>query len=382
MCCVVMNRKEEDCKRLALFQFLFYSIVAVECWLEANHAQKYGTDAFNVAHFAWMDAIVDVSSLSKMIFASRVFCCLLSLFVASQNIYCNNQHYFSTLMKYCLACLYTMAYFSSQIDNYQHHFLVSLLLILNCFEWQKNYVWKVKTIVYQVAWVYFCTSLAKLHPLFINGASLKKTVGGPLAMWLYNYVRYDGVWSSMAIMTIFVELFLSFGLLRRALWPLCGLIGLSLHTTLEFGGFSIGLFSYMMIAFFLFLSTPLNIVSKIISILNEHNKVYVFGIVVIQSAIIYTIEFPFKDITMMCQTILVISICSTLFSNQSTTSTTCSKLISSLILLLLTTKYNPTFDFHFNRGLELTNQLKFDKGFYKKKTIFFFDILCFDIKSY
>lgn len=223
-----------------LFAILFFAAVAIECFDDVASAAKYGAAGFNVAHFAlfdvrrWASASVVEQWLAVAVASVRATLCYLALRIALGGA--STAHY--TL----LWLLYSGCYFASQIDSYQHHYLVVLLLcILCCNVWSS--VTRRRLLVAQMAFVYFWTALAKLDAGFLSGHTLRRTVGGPLAIALHRYVEphvpLPPLFATLAVATVVAEFALAILLLRRRWWRYACLIGVPLHVGLELAGFLI-----------------------------------------------------------------------------------------------------------------------------------------------
>jgi hypothetical protein len=126
--------------RLALERFFFGEIAAVRPWLLLRgllvllaldcvidlvpHGARYGASGFNVAHFAWLDVIAPMPTAA--LYVGLLFACaLLALTQALAGP--------SRLGLATLAVLYTYAWAASLLDAYQHHYLISLLLLSAVF---------------------------------------------------------------------------------------------------------------------------------------------------------------------------------------------------------------------------------------------------------
>lgn len=97
------------------------AMLAVDIWmLMIGHAGRYGAADFNVAHFAWLDAILPVPTPGAYI-AVLALSGVLALFGALSRL--------SALGAGLLLVLYTLSWSMSMLDSYQHHYFLSLVLV-------------------------------------------------------------------------------------------------------------------------------------------------------------------------------------------------------------------------------------------------------------
>jgi hypothetical protein len=96
-------------------------LLAFDAWLGMyEHAGRYGVGGFNVAHFAWIDAVVPV--VTPALYGGLILLTgLLALPMALAGA--------SRTGKALLALAYTSAWLISLHDAYQHHYLISWLLL-------------------------------------------------------------------------------------------------------------------------------------------------------------------------------------------------------------------------------------------------------------
>ncbi len=100
-------------------------LLAFDCWIElVPHAGRYGAGGFNVAHFEWLDAVAPLPTPALYI-GVQCLCGLIALGMA-----CTRPH--RALMA-LLAGLYTYGWTMSMLDSYQHHYLLSLVLLCGIF---------------------------------------------------------------------------------------------------------------------------------------------------------------------------------------------------------------------------------------------------------
>lgn len=111
--------------RAYLFSRLFLVLVALDAWtLMIGHAGRYGVDGFNVAHFAWLDAIMPQPT-AAMYVGVLLVTGLLALALAI-----GGTHHVALA---ALFLLYTISWAMSMLDSYQHHYFVSSVLLCLVF---------------------------------------------------------------------------------------------------------------------------------------------------------------------------------------------------------------------------------------------------------
>jgi hypothetical protein len=111
--------------RAYLFCRLFLVLVALDAWtLMVGHAGRYGVDGFNVAHFAWLDAILPQPT-AAMYVGVLLATGLLALALALGGTH--------RIALAGLFVLYTLSWAMSMLDSYQHHYFVSTVLLCLVF---------------------------------------------------------------------------------------------------------------------------------------------------------------------------------------------------------------------------------------------------------
>ncbi|MCG8555303.1 MAG: hypothetical protein MJD61_08450 [Proteobacteria bacterium] len=96
-------------------------LLAFDTWvLMVRHAGRYGAGGFNVAHFGWLDALHPVPTPDWY-----VGMLTLSAFLALAMALAGE----TTVGMLGLFALYTYSWSMSMLDSYQHHYLLSLMLL-------------------------------------------------------------------------------------------------------------------------------------------------------------------------------------------------------------------------------------------------------------
>ncbi|KAF2074197.1 hypothetical protein CYY_004483 [Polysphondylium violaceum] len=167
---------------------------------------------------------------------------------------------------YLIAVIKAFMVFSSQSDNYQHHYLLVLVLLIiapiasiNVDSLNSKYkVYPFKFLTIQLSIVYFWTFIAKLHSSWFSGQVLPRMLGPEFkrfAQTLFGSTLFIDPMVFISISTVLVELFLVFSLHIEKLRIPTFIFGVSMHIMMGCSGLRIGTFSYFMVIFY-FLYIP------------------------------------------------------------------------------------------------------------------------------
>jgi tetratricopeptide (TPR) repeat protein len=253
--------------KLGVFRFFFFALLAIDCFLDLGHAPRYGAGDFNVSNLPWLDWALPMPTR-----AGFLLCCLLGSYLALRIAF----GVFSAGTVKLSAALFGYRYFISQLDSYQHHYLVFLLLLIAGFvPWQSKDTpvrhWAIRLFVVQVALLYFWAAVSKMTGQWTDGSTLQTQIttepsrviefltGQPSANDLIQAwfgpasPGKPGGFGDVAKLVLSAELLLAAMLLWRRAWPFAPLVGIPFHLTVEFSGFKIGLFSWFMVGFYLLL---------------------------------------------------------------------------------------------------------------------------------
>lgn len=243
------------------FRVLFFGMLGFDCFSQISHLSRYGVGGFNVSHFPFMDGLLpapEATWMLALVLLQVVLCVLAACGVQLKR----------TLP--LLAASYGATYFWSQLDSYQHHYLVAVvLLILAGAAWLSEHPkgalpgWSMRLVRVQLAILYFWTAVTKAEPQFLSGEVLQPLLTEQWAIdWIQSTASRLGqepiaVYGALSWSALILELFLVLAMLfpERLRWP--GLIlGLALHITIELAGFKIGNFSYLMVVMYVLLLPP------------------------------------------------------------------------------------------------------------------------------
>ncbi len=225
-----------------VFRFAFFTLLAIDAFLQMSHAPRYGAGGFNVQHLP--GAPLPEPGRASITFVHAALCLIFGLIA---------QGVLPRLLLPLATTLYGWAYFSSQLDAYQHHYLVWLLLLLACFVPRapdghgRITSWAVRLILVQLAIVYLWAAISKMTPLWLDGSALFIQVADGDVRELIGKIGFG----TAAKGVLLAELALAATVWWRAGWPAALALGIGLHVGVELVGLEIGLFSYLMFAVYL-----------------------------------------------------------------------------------------------------------------------------------
>ena len=240
--------------RMAWVRLCVFGVIALEAWTSLVHAPRYGAGDFNVSHFPALDPWLPVPGRRAMVVlwvAQGYLALRIALGTAGRSAVVT------------LTVLYAATHFASQLDSYQHHYLILWVLAL----WStlpgelvtnRHGAWQRRLILGVLSIVYLWAAYSKLDPLWSSGAvlGLQLDSGAPLVRTLTSWTgSRQAALLLLARATIATEIFLAVALWFRRLWPLAWIAGVVFHAGIELLGFRIELFSYLMVALY-FLVAP------------------------------------------------------------------------------------------------------------------------------
>lgn len=255
--------------RMVALRVTLFGLVAFDLWaVTLHHASRYGAGDFNVAQIGLLDTLLPIPTPAVVATGW-----LLGGFFALRAA-------FGVAIKQSIVGA-TICYFGiylwSQVDSYQHHYLVGLLLTLCCFvpeqiwtatrpddveRWNRVRHWGIRLIYVQMALMYFWTGVTKADPTWLSGATMDQLTHPPevrdlIAGLEQRYGLRSGEGYGYAATAVMLgELFAALAFLWRRLW-LVGLIVVPwFHIGVEILEFDIEWFSYYMIALDVILLLP------------------------------------------------------------------------------------------------------------------------------
>ncbi len=251
-------------QRLAVFRFFFFSVLGWDCWAQIAHAPRYGAGGLNISHLPLLDDLLPLPSATWVLGAY-----LLMSYLAFRIALGGR----TRIALPALAAIWNAVYFSSQLDSYQHHYLIGLVLILLCAvpldtpirggealpPEAPRATWAGRLLTVQISILYFWTAIAKLDPVWLSGETLASQVSvdwaRDLARDIGSALGTDalGIWAIASVAVCLGELAVAAGWQIPKLRIPTLLLGLSFHAGVEILGFKIGLFSYFMFTLYLLL---------------------------------------------------------------------------------------------------------------------------------
>jgi hypothetical protein len=254
---------------LRVFRVAFFTLFAVDAWLQIEHAPRYGAGSFNVSHLPWLDGILPMPSRVGMLVVY-----LLQAYLALRIALGVTVAWSLRL----LTPLFTYGYFISQLDSYQHHYLLFLVLVIAlAMPWQAGAsepaadgngrvpAWAARLLLCQLSLLYLWAAVAKLDPLWLDGRTLARQIHpgavrsfieGGLATWLGGLLGGAATgaqagWAAAARLVLIAEITLAFAIHVRRLRPAAWAAGVLMHIVLGNAGLEIGLFSWFVVALYL-----------------------------------------------------------------------------------------------------------------------------------
>jgi hypothetical protein len=231
--------------KLAIARVVLFGLLALDAFFSVEHAARYGS-GFNVPQLPGLDAIApgravyEIGELGLAYLFALVACGVatrIALPIAT--------------------AIYAWFYFSSQLDSYQHHYLVALILLLACFvPWQRPRdaqpstpvrSWALRLVLVQLAIMYGWAAIGKLDPAWLNGHTLAAELHGKVGALIDGSVGM----AVAATSVIAVELALATTVWWRRAWPLAAPLGIAFHLGIVFSGLEIGLFAWLMLGLYI-----------------------------------------------------------------------------------------------------------------------------------
>lgn len=235
--------------QLVRFRLVFFALLAIDAFLLIAHAPRYGAGGFNVGHIPLLDAITPTPTRGAIVVGALVMVYLAARVAVGVS---------TRLAVPVLAVIYGAIYFSSQLDSYQHHYLLALMLVAGCFvDWRgkRDNGWVLRLLFLQVSVLYLFAAISKMETGWSNGQALAVMLERSDPSWAKTAVSWVGT-SAAARATILTELALAVLIHIRVTRVPAAIIGIGFHIGIESAGFEIGLFSYYMIAFYLLVLPP------------------------------------------------------------------------------------------------------------------------------
>jgi hypothetical protein len=231
--------------KLACTRFIVFAMLALDAVLQVSHAPRYGAGDFNVGQLPFLDAIG--AGRTAFGVAQLVLAYLFVTIAFGVG---------TRVLVPIAAAIYAWIYFGSQLDSYQHHYLVVIVLAIASFvPWQRpadaKYetpvrVWAVRLLLVQLAIMYVWAAISKMNLAWVDGTTLALQMKGSIAAAITKSVGFKVA----SVMVILVELVLAATVWTRPGWKIAAPLGLLFHLGIVFTGLEIGLFAFLMLGIY------------------------------------------------------------------------------------------------------------------------------------
>ncbi|MBL9017568.1 MAG: HTTM domain-containing protein [Myxococcales bacterium] len=232
--------------KLLAFRLVFFGLLALDALLQLRHAPRYGAGGFNVAQLPLLDGL----GPTRVLYAIAQLVCAYLFVLAALGVA-------TRIAVPLVAAIYAWLYFGSQLDGYQHHYLVALLLGIACFvPWQRPAeaghattvrTWAVRLVLVQLGILYLWAAISKLDAAWLDGSTLSVQIQGSVRELIDDTVGIKLV----ARLTILAELVLAVAIWVRPAWFVALPLGVAFHVGILMSNLEIGLFAYLMLAMYL-----------------------------------------------------------------------------------------------------------------------------------
>ena len=232
-------------QKLLAARVAIFLVLACDAVLQIGHAPRYGT-GFNVAQLPGFDAIAPGTVAYEVGQLLTGYCLALAAFGVA-----------TRFVVPIAALLYGWLYFGSQVDGYQHHYLVFIMLVVASFvPWERPAgavgdtpvrSWALRLFLVQLGIVYFWTAVAKLDGAWLDGSTLGRQMTGGLRSMVDSTIGIKAASVSVPL----VELVLAGTVWFKRTSFIAAPLGILLHCGIVAMGLEIGLFAYLMLACYL-----------------------------------------------------------------------------------------------------------------------------------
>lgn len=233
--------------KLLLARFVVFAVLAVDALLNFSHAPRYGAGDFNVAQLPIFGPIAP----ERAGFAIGQLLCAYAFVLVACGVA-------TRIVLPVATAIYGWLYFGSQLDSYQHHYLVWLMLVLTCFvPWQRPgdavpatrvRSWALRLMLVQLAIVYFWAAVSKLNGAWLDGSTLSQQIHGGARTLIESTVKFPAA----SVFVVLTELVLAATIWSKRTWFVAAPLGLALHIGILWTGLEIGLFAWLMIGLYIF----------------------------------------------------------------------------------------------------------------------------------
>ena len=232
--------------KLVCARVVIFSLLALDALLLVRHAPRYGATDFNVGQLSIFDSIGPgrvAYGAGQLVLAYSFV--LIAFGVATRALVPIS------------AVLYGWLYFGSQLDSYQPHYLVLLVLVIASFEsWERPEgatpqtpmrSWALRLLLVQLAIMYLWAAISKLHPAWVNGHTLGSQLTGSAALVIDKTIGF----AVASVLVILAELTLAATVWWRRGWRVAAPLGLLFHGGILLTNLEIGLFAGLMVGIYI-----------------------------------------------------------------------------------------------------------------------------------
>jgi hypothetical protein len=231
--------------KLVVARFVIFGLLAVDALLQISHAPRYGAGDFNVAHLPGLDSL----GAGRASFAIAELVIAYLLVFAALGVR-------TRIVLPIATALYAWLYFGSQLDSYQHHYLVALVLLLSCFvPWDRPAnatpstpvrSWAIRLVLVQIGIMYVWAAVSKMDAAWLDGRTLDLQISGAMRSLIDGTVGIKAA-SRFALL---VELVLALTIWWKRAWFVALPLGVAFHAGILASGLEIGLFAVLMLGFY------------------------------------------------------------------------------------------------------------------------------------
>ncbi len=232
--------------KLVLARCVLFGLLALDALLQLRHAPRYGAGGFNVAQLPGLSALGPTRTTYGIFQLVDAYLLVLAACGVATRVVIP-----------IAAAIYAWLYFGSQLDSYQHHYLVALVLAIASFvPWQRPRhaqaatrvrSWAVRLILVQLAILYLWAAISKMTPAWLDGRTLDQQLSGTLRALIDHTIGLP--WMSKLVLV--TELVLAATVWLRPAWNVAAPLGVAFHLGIVFTGLEIGLFAWLMIALYI-----------------------------------------------------------------------------------------------------------------------------------
>lgn len=232
--------------KLLVTRVVLFGLLALDAVLQLRHAPRYGANDFNVANLSFLDS----HGPGRVGYGVSQLVISLLLTAAAFGVA-------TRIVLPIATVLYAWLYFGSQLDSYQHHYLVALILAIACFvPWQRKpdtapatpvRSWALRLLLVQMGIMYLWAAISKLDPVWLDGTALGTQITGSMKSLIDGTIGF----MTTAVLVVVVEFALAFTVWLKPAWKVAAPLGIAFHLGIVATGFEIGLFAYVMCALYI-----------------------------------------------------------------------------------------------------------------------------------